>query len=585
MASNVKYFAILLALMLSATAANRFNTDEGRCERIEIPVCSEMKYNMTLMPNLLGHETQRDAATKINEFIPLIQIGCSKLLKFFLCSMYAPMCTTQVDETLVIPPCRSMCLEVKASCEPVLIRFSFSWPEILDCNKLPEKPDRSQLCMEAPTPSEEPPDSPMTKQNIDLLKILEALDGPEQQHVTPSSSNTCPDRYVYVEKLQHNTTCAPRCGVDALFRSKDKHFIEIWMLVWASICFASTLLTVLTFLLDTTRFRYPERPIIFLSLCYSIYSVAYIIRAIIGPKAISCDVGKSGDIDVDFLIHEGLESTWCIVVFLILYFFGMASCIWWVILTLTWFLAAGRKWGQEAIESLGSYFHLAAWAIPAIKTIVILTMRRVDGDELTGLCYVGHMDKKAQTAFVVAPLAVYLILGTIFLLSGFFALFRIRKDLKHEGTPIRKLEKLMAKIGIFSVLYTVPATCVIGCYVYEQTNLQQWRYQSMNTDCKVIRTGPHAGQKDCTLSKSIPTIEIYMLKVFMSLVVGISSSMWIWSSKTVNSWTTFFSRTLGGRKTNVPVFPGHSGTAINPNQRKQIQYQKCAIPPQTASKV
>jgi hypothetical protein len=61
-----------------------------------------------------------------------------------------------------------------------------------------------------------------------------------------------------------------------------------------------------------------------------------------------------------------------------------------VILTVTWFLAAGRKWGQEAIEALSSYFHLAAWAIPAIQTIVILTMRRVDGDELTGMCYVGN---------------------------------------------------------------------------------------------------------------------------------------------------------------------------------------------------
>ena len=39
----------------------------------------------------------------------------------------------------------------------------------------------------------------------------------------------------------------------------------------------------------------------------------------------------------------------CAIVFLLIYYFGMASCVWWVILTVTWFLAAGLKWGNEAI--------------------------------------------------------------------------------------------------------------------------------------------------------------------------------------------------------------------------------------------
>lgn len=85
----------------------------------------------------------------------------------------------------------------------------------------------------------------------------------------------------------------------------------------------------------------------------------------------------------------------------------------WVILTLTWFLAAGLKWGHEAIEMHSSYFHIAAWAIPAVKTIVILIMRLVDADDLTGLCYVGNQQQEALTGFVVAPLATYLLIGEI----------------------------------------------------------------------------------------------------------------------------------------------------------------------------
>lgn len=86
-------------------------------------------------------------------------------------------------------------------------------------------------------------------------------------------------------------------------------------------------------------------------------------------------------------------------------------CFRWVILTLTWFLAAGLKWGHEAIEMHSSYFHIAAWAIPAVKTIVILIMRLVDADDLTGLCYVGNQQQEALIGFVVTPLATYLLIG------------------------------------------------------------------------------------------------------------------------------------------------------------------------------
>jgi len=53
--------------------------------------------------------------------------------------------------------------------------------------------------------------------------------------------------------------------------------------------------------------------------------------------------------------------------------------VWWVVLTLTWFLAAGLKWGHEAIEANSHYFHLAAWTVPAAKTITVLAMGKVEG--------------------------------------------------------------------------------------------------------------------------------------------------------------------------------------------------------------
>jgi hypothetical protein len=213
-----------------------------------------------------------------------------------------------------------------------------------------------------------------------------------------------------------------------------------------------------------------------------------------------------------------------------------------VVLTLTWFLSAGLKWGHEAIQRHSTYFHLAAWAIPAIQTIVILVMRVVAADELTEMCYVGNQSKNMLLGFVIVPLLLYLTIGTSFLLAGLVHLFRIRRHVRNDGVKTEKLEILMVRIGIFSVLYTVPATCVVACYLYEYANRQQWHTPAtIDTDNKDY--GSSLSRTQNVMPK--PSIEIFMLKIFMSLVVGITSGMWVWSSKTLQSWKKFCRRLTG----------------------------------------
>lgn len=505
-----------------------------RCELITIPMCQGIGYNMTRMPNFMKYESQAEASVKLNEFAPLVEYGCDMHLRFFLCSLYVPMCTDKVSST--IPACRPMCEQARQRCSPIMEKFSFSWPDSLDCSKLPIKNDPNSLCIEAP----ENDTKQESKKGEGMLPVP-----PRPRHPGMGSSRRpgtglglCenPEKFQYVEKSQ---SCAPRCSsaIDVFWSRQDKDFAFIWMAVWSTLCFISTAFTILTFLLDPQRFQYPERPIIFLSMCYNVYSVAFIIRLVAGAENIACD-RENGEL---YIIQEGLESTGCTIVFLILYYFGMASSIWWLILTLTWFLAAGKKWGHEAIEAHSSYFHMAAWGIPAMKTIVILTMRKVAGDELTGLCYVGSMDINALTGFVLIPLSCYLVIGTSFILMGFVALFHIRKIMKTGGTNTEKLEKLMVKIGVFSILYTMPATCVIICYFYERLNVDFWKFRAKENTCISF---PGRRNEDCSLESSVPTVAVFMLKIFMSLVVGITSGVWVWSSKTLQTWQGLCNRKL-----------------------------------------
>uniref|UniRef100_A0A3Q3IVW1 FZ domain-containing protein n=1 Tax=Monopterus albus TaxID=43700 RepID=A0A3Q3IVW1_MONAL len=60
------------------------------CQAITIPVCKDLPYNETVLPNMLGHNTQDDAGLEIHQFYPLIEEECSPHLKPFLCSVYTP---------------------------------------------------------------------------------------------------------------------------------------------------------------------------------------------------------------------------------------------------------------------------------------------------------------------------------------------------------------------------------------------------------------------------------------------------------------------------------------------------------------
>lgn len=324
-------------------------------------------------------------------------------------------------------------------------------------------------------------------------------------------------------------------------------------------------MTLTTFLIDTERFKYPERPIVFLSACYFMVSMGYLTRHFIGHEKVACDGAV--------IKYSSTGQSSCTIVFLLVYYFGMASSIWWVILSFTWFLSAGLKWGNEAISKISHFFHLAAWLIPTLQSISVLVHPAVDGDPLAGICYVGNTSIEHLRNFVLAPYFVYLVIGTTFLLAGFVSLFRIRSVIKQQGgigagSKADKLEKLMIRIGIFSVLYTVPATVVIACHLYESNFHDDWM-TTLACPC-VQQTDEWRKQ---------PVYLILMLKYFMTLVCGITSGIWIWSGKTLESWRKLWRRLCGSK-------PDHSGAGqvlIKPRPQLPQPYVATTIQGSAAS--
>ncbi|XP_013779857.1 frizzled-4-like [Limulus polyphemus] len=536
--------------------ASSMETSEllGKCEPIRIERCKGLGYNITGMPNLVGNEIQQEAEMQLQTFSPLIQYNCSSQLTFFLCSVYVPMCTDKVPQP--IGPCRPLCESVKSRCLRVLENFGFHWPVALNCSKFPPENNQKHMCMDGPEPKEYEKNgysyrnSRPNERVTNIPVRTKPSTSPNMQRRGICEKYKLSNFFYFINRTRR---CAHKCSADILFSTDNKKFAENWVAVWASGCFASTLFTVLTFLADTNKSRYPERAILFLSASYNVYSIAYFIRLIAGRLEVSCH--EDSQHGVSILIQEGLDNINCTIVFTLLYFSSMASAVWWLVLTFTWFLAAGLRWSHEAIMRRCTYFHLAAWALPSFKTIAILVMRIVDADELTGTCYVGNQSEKTLMGFVIAPTLTYLLLGALFLIAGLAAMFCSRGQQEPPPTnpnKNEKLEVLMVRVGIFALLYTVPATCVLAANFYEYAYRDQW----MSSE-SILR----------------PNVEIFTLKIFMSLVVGITTGLWIWSSKMPqNIWMKAWRRFRSGhRKQPLPPYSFVTG------QQKQLIEFELAI--------
>ncbi|XP_043931184.1 secreted frizzled-related protein 3 [Protopterus annectens] len=135
MPQHPRVFTVFLAAAVCLDYVTPFVAGAA-CEPIRLPMCSTMPWNMTKMPNHLHHSTQANAILASEQFEGLLDTKCSPDLRFFLCAMYAPICTLDFQHE-PIKPCKSVCERARAGCEPVLIEYKHTWPESLACEELP----------------------------------------------------------------------------------------------------------------------------------------------------------------------------------------------------------------------------------------------------------------------------------------------------------------------------------------------------------------------------------------------------------------------------------------------------------------
>ncbi|XP_066603096.1 frizzled-9-like isoform X2 [Prorops nasuta] len=454
--------------------------------------------------------------------MPLVHYNCSKHLRLFLCSVFAPVCSEHV--AMQIPACKSLCLSVRKDCEPALTSLTLPWPHLLDCDRFLDR--GNTLCVQPPDETlPDVPAVPPLQQTWPTQEQSQSISSQTKEH------HQCPPHFVQIPNMA-TVTCAPRCGTDAYYRAEDKRFAERWMTGWAWLCFLSTLFTLLTFWVEPSRFRYPERPIVFLALCYNLLSVTYIVRGAAGPENLGCASQTDGPSYVP--VHDGLRSIPCTIWWLTRHYLGLCSSTWWAVLCGCWLLSARNEWSSEALHNIAPYLHATAWGLPILITGGSLISRNIVADELTGLCQISD---ESALWLEVLPHATLLLLGCIFGSFAGAALVRVRRAVRSAGRSATKLERLMTRLGIFALLYALPALGGLACVIHESSVRPRWRTLALLAalDCRASQNcvpGPvyrAAG------------LEVALLRLFLSLVVGVTSGMWVWSGKTCRAWSKLLS--------------------------------------------
>lgn len=153
-------------------------------------------------------------------------------------------------------------------------------------------------------------------------------------------------------------------------------------------------------------------------------------------------------------------------------------------------------------------------------------------DELTGLCQISD---ESALWLEVLPHAILLLLGCVFGGIAGSALVHVRKAVRCAGRSATKLERLMTRLGIFALLYALPALGGLVCVLHEASVKPRWQKLALLAalDCRTTQNcapGP---------IYQAAGLEITLLRLFLSLVIGVTSGMWVWSSKTWRVWSKF----------------------------------------------
>ncbi|RUS88904.1 hypothetical protein EGW08_003343, partial [Elysia chlorotica] len=379
---------------------------------------------------------------------------CWAIVQPFLCSVYLPKCTESLG---VMLPSKQLCERTRKPCQ-IVHDINNGWPDFLKC----DHPNFVSGC------------------------------GPENyDYVSFNTTGKCEPPLVRTLNPHSWYHGVEGCGMpcdNPLFSKDDHKEAHTFVAVFGSICLICTLFTVMTFIIDWKNAnRYPALIIFFINACFFLGSVGWMAQ-FAGDARTEIVCRKDGTARRGEPQLGSDESVWCPVIFTLVYYFFVAGICWYVMLAYAWCLtftalggstARGRDPGatpQEVLRSRTAYFHIISWCSPLVLTIVCLAVSEIDGDSLSGICFVGAHNSGVRAMFVLLPVGLVIVVGTFFLIKGVYTLTKIRNDAP-AFIPEKTFSKIRAtiiRLGIFTAVALCFVFITFAVHIYIFTNEDKW---------------------------------------------------------------------------------------------------------------
>lgn len=520
---------------------------KGRCESITNHMCKDIGYNETVFPNYFLHNSQHDAGRDVKAFEPLVKINCSQNVKLFICALYFPPCTI-IDPP--IKPCRSVCLSTKKGCESILKQFSYEWPQAFNCSALPEE----QPCVTRD-------DSGVTASDAAVSRIPEDKGWSADNHPNPFVRDrfVCPTHFKTPRELNYafrlNGKFYPECGTPCdnfIYSVSTREIVRNFIMFFSILCLISVSLTLVIFFLSKQQYDFLHRALASMAFCYLVISILYIVGFFVGDS-ITCNQpfpppDHQQNVIMIRTLTQGTHKQMCTFTFMLLFFAQNASFLWFILLSFTWFLTTFSAWGPESLDKSSGIFHSIVWGLSGVGMIWHMAYKKIQGDVLSGVCFLGILDREKRYIPWDSASTVQISISLLFFLLSSASSWRIRKYHKKYGREIKQMDSFILKLTIFSIFYICSSIILIGCYAYEERNMDLW---IRSWQARVCREPNHG--IPCPLfpsgSTSTPQLWFLILKYAAQLLPGIMVIMPFISGNNVKSWWQFVFKVLKCRRT------------------------------------
>lgn len=474
----------------------------------------------TVSFELTGLERIWQAQSKLKEWTRLQNVPkCWAVIQPLLCSVYLPKCRdSQVDRIG-----HHLCRVTRGPCR--IVEQWEGWPEFLRCNNTEVF---RKGCGE---------DEFRRPGEILRFKKLEAK---------------CPTGLVATDKKSSFYKAYDGCGLacsHSSFSREDAGFLRTLLGYISGFGFVVFLLVVATHFAPAfgKRHLFPEVIILYMSICSMGIMLALMLPQFSGDvrESVVCDRDGTRRLQA-----TGQGYHYCTVSFFLVYFSFISFLIWFVILSYCWYARfVGRNVSSAEHRAAGGpsstlgdktvYFHMAAWAIPFVLTMTLISLNLVEGDYLSGVCFVSDVKPVYRGLTVLLPLLLTVGISAFYIFNTLRSLKAALGTNNADKTKTSlTVTKSMLRICVSTGLLYLCSLYTVGYAIYSFLNQDLWE-KSLEDRIHCLTKKTVAEEEsyvhECSLKQG-PSYTLISIQILCLVFASIAVLVWMLPGEIYRIW-------------------------------------------------